>query len=144
MRQVGGLTAFICLAFAAASLGSRPLRAQTTQGLISGRILNSVTGKPIAGSEISYSSAALSAAGAVKSDAAGYFFLPLLSAGTYTIRAEADTYQAQELQQLELAVAGRADAIVTHNVRHFAGAERFGVRVMTPREFLRTIGGEGI
>ena len=45
---------------------------------------------------------------------------------------------------LELAVAGRADAIVTHNVRHFAGAERFGVRVMTPREFLRTIGGEGI
>jgi predicted nucleic acid-binding protein len=45
---------------------------------------------------------------------------------------------------LELAVAGRADAIVTHNVRHFAGAERFGVRVMTPREFLRTIEGEGI
>jgi len=38
---------------------------------------------------------------------AGYFFLPLLSAGTYTIRAQADTYQAQELQQLELAVAGR-------------------------------------
>src|ERR1700722_804624 len=40
---------------------------------------------------------------------------------------------------LELAVAGRADAIVTHNVRHFAGAERFGIRVTTPREFLRTI-----
>lgn len=40
---------------------------------------------------------------------------------------------------LELAVAGRADAIVTHNVRHFAGVERFGIRVLTPREFLRTI-----
>ena len=40
---------------------------------------------------------------------------------------------------LELAVAGRADAIVTHNVRHFIGVERFGIRVMTPREFLRTI-----
>jgi putative PIN family toxin of toxin-antitoxin system len=40
---------------------------------------------------------------------------------------------------LELAVAGRADAIVTHNIRHFAGVERFGIRVMTPREFLRTI-----
>jgi hypothetical protein len=40
-------------------------------------------------------------------------------------------------------VAGRADGIVTHNVRHFAGAEQFGIRVMTPREFLRTIEGEG-
>jgi len=45
---------------------------------------------------------------------------------------------------LELAVGGRADAIVTHNVRHFAGAERFGIRVLTPREFLRTIEAEGI
>jgi hypothetical protein len=81
--------------------------AQTTQGLISGRILNSVTGKSVAGAQVSYSSATLAASGAVKSDAAGYFFLPLLSAGTYTIRAQAETYQAQELQQLELAVAGR-------------------------------------
>ena len=40
---------------------------------------------------------------------------------------------------LELAAAGRADAIVTYNVRHFIGAERFGIQVLTPREFLRTI-----
>ena len=43
---------------------------------------------------------------------------------------------------LELAVAGQADAIVTHNVRHFAGIERFGIQVLTPREFLRIIEGE--
>ena len=43
---------------------------------------------------------------------------------------------------LELAVAGRASAIVTHNVKHFAEAERFGIPVMTPREFLRRIEGE--
>jgi putative PIN family toxin of toxin-antitoxin system len=42
---------------------------------------------------------------------------------------------------LELAVAGRADAIVTHN---FVGVERFGIRLLTPRDFLRTIEGEGI
>jgi predicted nucleic acid-binding protein len=36
---------------------------------------------------------------------------------------------------LELAVAGRVDAIVTHNVRHFVGAERFGIQVLTPRNF---------
>jgi putative PIN family toxin of toxin-antitoxin system len=40
---------------------------------------------------------------------------------------------------LELAVEASCDAIVTHNVRDFAGAERFGVRVMTPGEFLKTV-----
>jgi putative PIN family toxin of toxin-antitoxin system len=44
---------------------------------------------------------------------------------------------------LELAVAGRADAIVTHNVRHLHRAEQFGIQVMTPREFLRRIEREG-
>lgn len=37
---------------------------------------------------------------------------------------------------LEVAVAGRCDAIVTFNARDFSGAERFGVRALTPREFL--------
>ena len=41
---------------------------------------------------------------------------------------------------LELAVEAGCDFIVTHNVRHFAGAERFGVRVIGPRSFLRSIG----
>ena len=45
---------------------------------------------------------------------------------------------------LELAVAGVADAIVTHNIRHFTGAEQFGVRVLTPREFLRKIEEESL
>jgi predicted nucleic acid-binding protein len=45
---------------------------------------------------------------------------------------------------LDLAVAGRADAIVTHNVRHFAPVDRFGIRIVTPGEFLRTMKGEGI
>jgi putative PIN family toxin of toxin-antitoxin system len=45
---------------------------------------------------------------------------------------------------LELAVAGRADAIVTHNVKHFTNVERFGIQVLTPGDFLRTIGEEEI
>ena len=87
--------------------GIAGLRAQTTQGLISGRILDSVTGQPVAGASVSFSSVAISAAGTAKSDARGYYFLPLLSAGTYTIRVSGDKYQPQELQQLELPVAGR-------------------------------------
>jgi len=42
---------------------------------------------------------------------------------------------------LELAVAAGSDAIVTHNVRDFIGAEKFGVRVITPRQFLHELRG---
>jgi hypothetical protein len=31
--------------------------------------------------------------------------------------------------------------IVTYNIRDFEGVEQFGVRAVTPREFLRGIGG---
>lgn len=42
---------------------------------------------------------------------------------------------------LEAAVNGRANALVTHNVRHFApAAERFQLRVLTPQQCLREIG----
>jgi predicted nucleic acid-binding protein len=40
----------------------------------------------------------------------------------------------------ELAVTAQADAIVTHNVRDFRGMEKFGVKVLTPKEFLQEIG----
>ena len=41
---------------------------------------------------------------------------------------------------LELAVAGECDAIVTHNKRDFVGADQFGLRVLSPREFLEELG----
>jgi len=41
---------------------------------------------------------------------------------------------------LEAAVAGSCDSIVTYNQRDFAGAERFGIDVMTPRGLLSEIG----
>ena len=37
---------------------------------------------------------------------------------------------------LELAVKSQASIIVTHNVRDFSGSDRFGIEVMTPKEFL--------
>ncbi|HWN42867.1 MAG TPA: putative toxin-antitoxin system toxin component, PIN family [Thermoanaerobaculia bacterium] len=40
---------------------------------------------------------------------------------------------------LELAVAAGCEAIVTHNQRDFAGAERLGVRIDAPRDFLRIL-----
>jgi putative PIN family toxin of toxin-antitoxin system len=42
---------------------------------------------------------------------------------------------------LEVAVAGHCEAIVTHNVRDFAGIERFGLELFTPGQFLQRLGG---
>jgi len=40
---------------------------------------------------------------------------------------------------LEVAVAARCQYIITHNVRDFAGAERFGVNILRPSQFLRQL-----
>jgi putative PIN family toxin of toxin-antitoxin system len=37
---------------------------------------------------------------------------------------------------LQLAVEGGADGIITHNTRHLQPAERFGILVLTPAQFL--------
>jgi putative PIN family toxin of toxin-antitoxin system len=41
---------------------------------------------------------------------------------------------------LELAVAGRGDAIVTFNRRDFGNLDRFGLEVLSPGQFLARIG----
>ena len=41
---------------------------------------------------------------------------------------------------LELAVAAGCSRIVTHNLRDFAGVERFSIRAITPGAFLHEIG----
>ncbi|HYL39120.1 MAG TPA: carboxypeptidase regulatory-like domain-containing protein [Bryobacteraceae bacterium] len=82
---------------------------QTTQGLISGRLADSVTGRPVSAATILFSSSASNLAGASTSDASGYYYLPLLSPGFYQLRVTAPGYQAQEVQQIELTVAARVE-----------------------------------
>ncbi len=41
---------------------------------------------------------------------------------------------------LELAVSGGCDAIVTYNKKDFQGAEKFGIPLMSAKEFLQAIG----
>ena len=82
---------------------------QTTQGLISGQLVNSVTGRPLGGATVLFSSSLGNLAGASASDPTGYYYLPLLSPGFYQIRVNAPGYQSQEIQQLELTVAARVE-----------------------------------
>src|SRR5579883_1480423 len=82
---------------------------QTTQGLISGQLVNSVTGRPISRATVLYSSSLSNLAGASASDETGYYYLPLLSPGFYQIRVNVPGYQSQEIQQLELTVAARVE-----------------------------------
>jgi putative PIN family toxin of toxin-antitoxin system len=42
---------------------------------------------------------------------------------------------------LELAVNTQCDYVVTFNAKDFSGCERFGVRSVTPQEFLALLGG---
>ena len=100
--RTAGLAAFLSLVHISAE-------AQTTQGLISGRLLDSRTGNPIAGATLRCSNAASGFGATTRSDQGGYYTLPLLSPGRYRVRAEAQDHQAQEVQELELRVAARLE-----------------------------------
>jgi hypothetical protein len=82
------------------------LAAQTTQGLIEGSVADSLSGNPIPGARVVASSRSTNLSQSVVADASGFYVLPLLSPGTYLVRAEADGYQSLEVQELELPVAG--------------------------------------
>jgi predicted nucleic acid-binding protein len=41
---------------------------------------------------------------------------------------------------LELAVEASAEFIVTYNQRDFTGVEKFGIKAITPKDFLKVIG----
>ncbi|MEH2259333.1 putative toxin-antitoxin system toxin component, PIN family [Nostoc sp.] len=41
---------------------------------------------------------------------------------------------------LELAVKARCDSVITYNARDFNGIEQFGIKILTPAEFLQSIG----
>lgn len=40
---------------------------------------------------------------------------------------------------LELAISARCEYIVTHNIKDFKGTEKFGIKAITPKEFLQII-----
>ena len=82
---------------------------QTTEVFISGRLLDARTGSPIAGGRVSCSEDSTSTRAEAVSDNEGFYSLPLVPPGFYSIRATAANYQSQEAQDMELTVAGRLE-----------------------------------
>jgi len=41
---------------------------------------------------------------------------------------------------LELAVESESDFIITYNIKDFTGSEKFNIKVITPKEFLKILG----
>ena len=86
-------------------------RGQTTQGLITGTVVNSRSARPLIGAKVTYAGRAGAIGGETVTGASGYFDLPLLSPGFYHLHVEAAGFQPQELEQVELEVAARLDFI---------------------------------
>src|SRR5258708_12689996 len=99
-KRAGCLVVFV-------SLCATPALAQTTDGLISGRVTDSGRGTRGEGANVFCSSSNTNASGAAGTDASGEYVLPLLSPGIYRVRVEAAGFQAKEIQELEVPVSGR-------------------------------------
>ena len=66
---------------------------QTTQGLLSGRISDSINGRPVAGAEVVCFNPALSFTASTHTDNSGYYYLAQLSPGVYQVRLTAAAIQ---------------------------------------------------
>jgi len=40
---------------------------------------------------------------------------------------------------LEVAVASKTKIIITHNIKDFVGADKFGIKVVSPKKLLETL-----
>jgi hypothetical protein len=83
--------------------------AQTTEALITGRVLDSITGRPLPGARLDYENAALHHTGSASAGEGGRYTLLYLPPGSYRLRISAPGYQPQEVHELRLEVAARLD-----------------------------------
>lgn len=82
-------------------------QSQTTQGVVSGEVRDSVTDQPIRDAHVASTSFESGLVATVTTDASGSYSFSSLSPGDYTISVEAERYQPQQLYELNLPVAGR-------------------------------------
>jgi hypothetical protein len=83
--------------------------AQSTQGMIAGRVTDLRSGIALAGARISWENTDTGAQGSTAASGSGYYALAPLSPGPYVIHAAAESHQPRPVYEIHLAVAGRID-----------------------------------
>ena len=125
-------------------LAAAPLlaTAQSTNGLVAGRVTDAATGGAIGGASVVYRALAIGASGRSLTSADGRFALAALSPDTYQVRVSADGFQPQEVSGLELAVAARLE--VDFRLRPladvFSSREQAGITVPGSATLVRFFG----
>lgn len=89
--------------------GASICSAQSTSGIISGRVFDVESRGPLRDVVIVAAHMLLPASAQASSGPDGFYSLPPLPAGDYQVRAARTGYQSAELNNLELTVAGRAE-----------------------------------
>ena len=85
--------------------------AQTTQAVVAGRVIDSVTGKAVLAT-LTCTNEATSIVSTVDAALNGYYAFLSLSPGRYTLSISASKYQNQQFRNLELPVAARVEISV--------------------------------
>jgi len=80
--------------------------AQSTEGLITGRVRDRSSGRPIIGAKVEALSPLLQARREVPSNGQGYYYFPQLPPGVYQVTVAMEEYQTREVHNLVLPVAG--------------------------------------
>ena len=86
------------------------VEAQTTAGLIAGRVTDKSTGVPIARAKVVLTSSFGEVARSVSTGSDGNYFFPETSPGDYRLTVTGNNYQPLEIDELHLSVAGYLDA----------------------------------
>lgn len=101
LRRVLAAAALVCL--------PSPVFSQATQGMISGYVLDSATGRPIEGAEVLCRHDTTNTVIQSQSGPDGSYVLPLIPPGILRMSASRAGYQSHQIFDLEVPVAGRIE-----------------------------------
>jgi hypothetical protein len=102
------VTPLVC-ALAAAVLCDASVFAQSTQGVLLGRITDSTTSLGVAGAHVECLNTETRQTLSAATDTFGLYAVPSLSPGIYTVTVTGDKYQSQQARAVEVRVASRVE-----------------------------------
>jgi hypothetical protein len=89
--------------------GAAPVRAQSTQGVLLGRVTDSTTSLGVAGARVECVNNETRQTLSTTTGAFGLYSVPSLSPGTYAVTVTENKYQSQQARSVEVRVAARVE-----------------------------------